>query len=254
MLQSKSAFAPSLHVGLCIGLVMLGLPLAGNAFAGAAQVVYQPVVENGETEIELRNGWRSFDGGRQDHASILEIGRGMNNHWFTEIELEQSFEHGGPNRLEAVEWENIFALTEPGKHWMDVGLFAAYEHTFNPYDPDKLTVGPMFMKDIGPVTVNLNPLFEREIGKGAAHDLGFGYAWQVRWHGREALEFGLQGFGDVGVFGHLGRDQSHIAGPALFGAWRVGAGKIKWNAAVLGGLDRNAPNVTIRSQIEIEMH
>ncbi len=232
---------------------MLGMPFAGNAFAGAAEVVYQPIVENGETEIELRNGWRTFDGGHEEHASILELGRGVNDHWFTELELEQSFEDGGPNRLEAFEWENIFALTERGKHWMDLGLFAAYEHTFSA-SPDGLRIGPMFMKDIGPVTVNLNPLFSRELGKRASHDTGLGYTWQVRWHGREALEFGLQGFGDVGVLGHLGQDQSHIAGPALFGARHVGRSTLKWNAAVLGGLDRNAPNVTIRTQIEIEMH
>jgi len=234
----------------CVGLLAAG----GNARAGAAEVVYQPVVENGETELEYRGGWRTFDGGREEHASILEIGRGMGDHWFTEVELEQSFEDGGPNHLEALEWENILALTERGKYWMDFGIFASYEHTFNPHDPDGMKIGPMFMKDIGPVTANVNLLFERELGHGASHDTGLGYTWQLRVHGSEAFEVGAQGIGEFGAIGHLGQEQSHIAGPAVFGQHRFGRDTVKWNAAVLGGLDRNAPNVTIRTQIEIEMH
>lgn len=244
---------PARHLFL-IPAIAAGMVVGGHARAGAAEVVYQPIVENGENEIELRNGWREFDGGHEEHASILELGRGVNDNWFTEVELEQSFEDGGPNHLESLEWENIFALTERGKYWMDFGIFASYEHTFDPHDPDGLKIGPMFMKDVGPVTANINLLFGRELGKGASHDTDLGYTWQLRWHGREALEFGLQGLGDVGVFGHLGQDQSHIAGPAIFGAHHVGHSTIKWNAAVLGGLDRNAPNVTIRTQVEIEMH
>jgi len=242
---TQSAFA--------LVLLASGLAFAGNAFAGAAEVVYQPIVENGENEIELRNGWREFDGGHEEHASILELGRGMNDHWFTEVEIEQSFEDGGPNHLESLEWENIFALTERGKYWMDFGVFASYEHTFS-MDPDGMKVGPMFMKDIGPITANVNVLFERELGHGASHDTGLGYTWQVRWHGSEAFEVGAQGFGELGVLGHLGQDQSHIAGPAIFGLKRFGRNTVKWNAAVLGGLDSAAPNVTIRTQIEIEMH
>ncbi len=236
-----------------VAFAVVGLALAGSAFAGAAEVVYQPIVESGETEIEYRGGWRTFDGGHEEHASILEIGRGVNDHWFTEVEIEQSFEDGGPNKLEAFEWENIFALTERGKHWMDLGLFAAYEHTFSA-DPDALKIGPMFMKDIGPMTANVNFLFEREFGKDASHQTGLGYTWQARWRGSAAFEVGAQGFGKIGTLGHLGQDQSHIAGPAIFGVKRLGSGsKVVWNAAVLGGLDRNAPNVTIRTQIEIEM-
>jgi len=238
---------------IAVVLLASGFSIADHARAGAAEVVYQPIVENGETEIELRNGWRTFDGGREEHASILELGRGVNDHWFTEVEMEQAFEDGGPNRLESLEWENIFALTERGKYWMDFGLFASYEHTLS-MAPDGMKVGPMFMKDIGPVTANVNLLFEREFGNGASHETGLGYTWQVRWHGREAFEVGAQGFGELGVLGHLGHDQSHIAGPAIFGSKRLGRNTMKWNAAVLGGLDRAAPNVTIRTQIEIEMH
>ena len=248
-------FQPLLRQRFLLPLALLGGFLSSShARAGAAEVVYLPIVEKGETEIEYRGGWRQFDGGREEHASIVELGRGVSDHWFTEIELEQSFENGGPNHLESLEWENIFALTERGKHWMDFGIFASYEHTFDPQHPDGFKIGPMFMKDIGPVTANLNLLFEREVGKGASHDTVLGYTWQVRWHGSEAFEVGAQGLGELGAIGHLGQEQSHIAGPAVFGRHRYGGNTVKWNAAVLGGLDRAAPDVTIRTQIEIEMH
>lgn len=239
---------------LSIALAGCGWASSGNAFAGAAEVVYQPIVENGETEVEYRGGWRTFGHGREEHANVLEIGRGVNANWFTELEIEQSFENGGPNRVEAFEWENIFALTERGKYWADLGLFAAYEHTFSA-SPDSLRIGPMFMKDIGPVTANANVLLKREIGPRASRQTDLGYAWQARWHGSEAFEIGAQGFGELGAVGHLGQNQSHIAGPAVFGSKRLGNGnKVVWNAAVLAGLDSNAPNVTVRAQVEFEMH
>ncbi len=238
---------------LSIAIIGSGLVFSNSVFAGAAEVVYLPIVENGETEIEYRGGWRTFDHGREEHANIIELGRGVNDHWFTELELEQAYEDGGPNKIEAFEWENIFALTERGKYWADLGLFASYEHTFSS-SPDGFKIGPMFMKDIGPITANVNLLFEHEVGKGASHATGLGYTWQARWRGSEAFEVGAQGFGALGTLGHLGQDQSHIAGPAIFGEKRFGQDKLKWNAAVLAGLDNNAPDVTVRTQIEFEMH
>ncbi len=229
-------------------------PLMGVAWAGPAEVVYIPIVVKGEKEVEYRGGYRTFAHAPSEHANILELGYGVTDNWFTELEIEQASEDGGPNRVEAWEWENIIVLTERGKYWADLGLFAAYEHTFAD-GPDKVRIGPMFMKEIGTAVANVNLLFGREVGRDAAHQTSLGYAWQLKWRGRESLEFGLQGLGEVGVFGHLGQDQSHSAGPALFGVKRLGEGrKVSWNAALLGGLNANAPDLTFRTQIEFEMY
>ena len=224
------------------------------AMAGPADTVYSPVVEQGETEFELRGGYRDFADGPSEHAFVFDVGYGVTQNWRTELVLEYSSEEGNPGKLEAWEWENVFVLTEQGKYWADLGLFAEYEHGFSA-GPDEIKIGPMFQKDIGGTVANLNLLFEREVGSGASDATELAYTWQVRWLGKPALEWGVQGIGGLGELDHLGRDDSHSIGPALFGVHQMADGnKVAYNAAVLAGLNQAAPDVTVRVQLEYEMY
>jgi hypothetical protein len=79
------------------------------------------------------------------------------------------------------------------------------------------------------------------------------YQWQVRYRWMPRLQFGAQGFGEMGKWNHwLPRDeQSHRAGPALFGTWDLGGEREwKYEAAYLIGTNsaRNAKSVTMRIQ------
>ena len=235
----------------------IALPLvacSSLALAGPADTVYQPIVEKGETEFELRGGYREFNGASSEHALVFDVGYGVSNNWRTELVLEYSSEQGNPGKLEAWEWENVFVLTEQGKYWADVGLFAEYEHGFSA-GPDQIKIGPMFQKDVGHSVANLNLLFNREVGGGASDATMLDYTWQVRWLGKPSLEWGLQGIGGLGELDHLGRNSSHSLGPALFGVRQLASGnKISYNAAVLAGLNSTAANVTARFQIEYEVY
>jgi hypothetical protein len=235
-------------------LLACALPASHAAFAGAADAVYTPMVEQGETEFELRGGYRDFNGAPDEHAFVFDIGYGVNNRWRTEAVLEYAAEGGEPGKLEALEWENVFVLTEPGKHWMDVGLLAEYEHSFAS-GPDEVKFGPLFQKQIGSAVANLNFRFKREVGSGSSDDTELDYRWQVRWLGNERLEWGVQGLGELGTVDHLGEGDWHSVGPALFGLKRLqGRDKLRYNAAVLAGLDRAAPDAAVRFQIEYEMY
>ena len=246
--------ASSPRPSLMLFAMAIGILAAGVASAGPADTVYAPLVVKGETEFEFRTGYRDFNRAPREHAFVLDLGYGVSDRWKTELVLEYAAESGNPGKLEAWEWENIIVLTEPGRHWADVGLFAEYENGFSA-GPDQIKIGPMFQKEFASTIANVNLLFHHEVGKDASHDTRLGYTWQVKWRGREALEWGLQGFGELGAISHLGQDQSHIAGPVLFGVKRLSGGnKISWNAAVLGGLNAAAPDVTIRTQIEFEMY
>jgi hypothetical protein len=235
-------------------LALLALAIAPAAVAGPADTVYQPIVEQGETEFEVRGGFRDFGDGPSEHAFVFEIGRALTSRWKTELVLEYAAEEGNPGSLEAWEWENVFVLTEQGEHWADVGLFFEYENPFAA-GPDEAVFGPMFQKEVGPTIVNLNLLLSREVGDDASGGTQLGYTWQVKWRGRESLEWGLQGMGGLGDLGHVGRDDTHILGPALFGRERLANGdKLAWNGAVLAGLDSAAPDVTVRVELEYEMY
>ena len=157
-------------------------------------------------------------------------------------------------RLEAVEWENVLVLTEPGKHWMDVGMLAEYEHTFAD-GPDEVKIGPLFQKDFGLVQTNFNFLLERHFRSDEREVTELGYQWQVKYRWRQELEFGLQGFGDVGKWNDWDPHgaQTHTVGPAIFGKFPLGGRQaFKYNAAVLFKASSAAPDRTLRAQLEYE--
>ncbi|MEO5596037.1 MAG: hypothetical protein ABIQ97_02700 [Lysobacteraceae bacterium] len=227
---------------------------SGAALAGPADKVYAPFVVKGETEFELRGGYRDFDGAPSTHAFVFDVGRGITDRWKTELVLEYAGGGGERGKLEAVEWENILVLTEQGKYWADVGLFAEYEHVFGG-GPDEIKIGPLFQKEFGPAIANLNLVFERQVGSGASTDIELDYAWQVKWRGKESLQWGLQGFGGLGAINHLGAGDKHSLGPAIFGVKRLAGGrKVSFDAAVLAGLNDAAPDVTVRFQLEYEIY
>jgi hypothetical protein len=239
---------------LKLSALTLAILASGAAMAGPADTVYRPIVEKGETELELRGGYRDFNDAASEHAFVFDVGYGVTNNWKTELVLEYAAEDGNPGKLEAWEWENIFVLTEPGKYWLDLGLFAEYEHVFSA-GPDEIKIGPMFQKETAGTISNLNLLFEREVGEDAGDATELAYTWQVKWRGKEALEWGVQGFGGLGEIGHLGNEDSHIIGPALFGVKRLASGnKFAYNAAVLAGINNAAPDVTVRFQLEYEIY
>jgi hypothetical protein len=226
------------------GLVALTLQLAAAAaLAGPADKVYLPAVEAGEHEFELRGGYQ--DGSEEDDLQqyVMDYGYGVNTRWFTELAGEYEKIPGEGGEFEAIEWENIFVLNEPGEHWLDVGLFAEYEYSLEG-GPDEIVFGPLLQKEFGRLQANFNPFVEREIGDGAADEFEFLYALQLKWRLNPRFEPGLQAFGE---------EDSHRIGPAMFGQWQTSQHKVKYDAAVLFGTGSAAADLTIRFQFEYEM-
>ncbi|MEO6172416.1 MAG: hypothetical protein ABIP02_04805 [Arenimonas sp.] len=237
---------------LCV--MLFAIATSSVALAGPADKVYRPIVEKGETEFEFRGGYRDFNIDPSDYAYVFDVGYGVTDRWKTELVVEYSGVNGYGGSMEAWEWENIIVLTEQGKHWVDVGLFAEYEHSFAA-GPDEIKIGPMFEKNIGSTITNLNFIFERQVGSGASNDIELDYSWQVKWTGDQKLEFGVQGFGGLGEISHLGDGDKHSIGPAIFGMKKLANGnKLGFDAAYLVGLNDNAPDQTFRFQIEYEMY
>jgi hypothetical protein len=238
-------------------LSVLALALAGaasTALAGPADHVYRPIVEQGETEIELRGGYFDFGDGADEYATVLDVGYGVTSRWKTELVFEYEGETGEGAHPEALEWENIIVLTEQGEHWADVGLIVELEHTFSAA-PEEFKLGVLLEKEIGPTIADLNLIGVREFGDGASDETELEYRWQLKWRGNEALEWGLQGFGSAGTFEHLGEEDGHSIGPALFGVQKLASGnKLAYDAAILAGLNDAAPDLTVRFKLEYEIY
>jgi hypothetical protein len=242
------------RISLLALALALGLASSHAAIAGPADHVYRPIVEKGETEVEFRGGYFDVGGGADEYASVLDVGYGFTNRWKSELVFEYEGETGAGGHPEAVEWENLFVLTNQGEHWVDVGLLVEAEHSFSSA-PEEFKLGLLLEKEVGPTIADLNLVAIHEFGSEASDETELEYRWQVKWRGKEALEWGLQGRGGLGTFEHLGQDDGHSLGPALFGVTRLANGnKISYDAALMRGLDEAAPDWTARFTLEYEIY
>lgn len=235
-------------------LAVIGLP--GLAAAGPAENIYTPIVDYREWEFELKGGVQDF--GNRDRGELaykFAFGYGIAPRWATEISVEYPRSPGNAARVEEIEWENIFQLTEHGEHWLDVGIFNEISRNRLEH-ANFFAIGPMFQRESGRAQANLNLLWTRQLsampeGESAARN-ELTYAAQWKWNLHPAFQPGVQAFGSLGDPANL-RSQQLKIGPAFFGRASLGNGKaLKYNAALLGGLTRETPDTTLRFQLEYE--
>ncbi len=223
--------------------------------AGPSDYVYMPSVEYGEREIDFKAGRANTHDADQESAASLGFGYGATQRWFTEFYAKYESAGSGATHFDAWEWENKFQLTETGQYPVDVGFVVELERPQDHDEGYEVRFGPLFQTDIGKVQLNGNLLFGRNYRASVSGPMQFGYQWQAKYRWMEALEFGLQGFGDVGAWDDWdpADQQSHRFGPAVFGKIPVGVHKaIRYNAALLLKASSGAPNNTFRMQVEYE--
>ncbi|HET6491916.1 MAG TPA: hypothetical protein VFG44_02985 [Burkholderiales bacterium] len=204
--------------------------------------VYSPVVESGVTEIEVY-GFRDFD--RRDSVDRsqthkLAIGHGFTDYWFSEIYGEWEKEGSGALKTESFEWENRFQFAPQGKYWIDTGLLIEYERAYHRDDPDKITIAPLFEKELGSRTVaTLNLNFSQKTGTNAPSGTNFSYAARLKYNLHPLYEPAIEFFGEPGRISHFPEhsSQEHWAGPAVYGKAKLGHGHaFVYSAALLFGL------------------
>lgn len=226
------------------------------ARADPADKVLLPTVVQGELEFELLGGfqrWPNHDGDRE-RQFIGEIGYGLTSWWKSETGIGTTQFPDQSYHLDEIEWENIFALTEPGEYWADLGLLAELERDYGA-GQNVVKIGPLLQKEFGAFQTNLNVFFQRELGAGAEPGAEIDYQWQLKWRGEPRFEPGLQGFGTLGRTNDFGHQTENRIGPAFFGQLATGPRhKLKYDAAVLFGLTSNTAHTTVRFQLEYEMN
>jgi hypothetical protein len=226
------------------------------ALAGPADYVYEPAVEYGEREIDFKAGTAKLRDGDRESAQSIGLGWGVTQRWFTEFYAKWHQTPDEGKGFDAWEWENKFQLTETGQYPVDIGLIVEIERPKNRAEGYEVRWGPLFQADItNNVQANFNVLLEKHYRADEPSPAELQYQWQVKYRYKPEFEFGAQGFGEVGPWDHWApsSEQAHIAGPAIFGKFHVGPKQvIKYNAAVLFGLNHGAPKNTFRLQAEYE--
>jgi hypothetical protein len=241
----------------CSLALVLCVLLPGAVLAGPADYVYTPTVEYGEREIDFKFGSATLPDRSRRQVASLGFGYGAREYWFTEVYLKQ--ERNGSDVTNLAEWENKFQLTETGQYPVDLGLITELEAPLSSNAPWELKIGPLLQTEFGKLQLNGNLLFERAFGKadesGVPYSTNIGYQWQAKYRWQPVLEFGVQGFGEMGKWNDWDKqaDQNHRIGPAIFGKLALGNRQaIRYNAAWLLGASNAAPTHTIRMQVEHE--
>jgi hypothetical protein len=225
------------------------------ALAGPADYVYTPIVEYGEREIDFKAGTAGNGGDPRESAASIGFGYGATEWWFTELYAKYKWENNEGGKFDAIEWENKFQLTETGKYPVDLGFLVEIERPQNHAEGWEVKWGPLLQSEFGKIQVNANFLFQRSYQSEEPSDMHFLYQWQAKYRWLAPFEFGLQGFGDMGKWDQWAptEEQSHKAGPAIFGKIPIADHQaIKYNAAWLIGMTKATPDNTFRMQVEYE--
>jgi hypothetical protein len=226
-----------------------------HAHAGPADYVFTPSVEYGEKEIDFKAGSARKGNDPRESAASVGFGYGAKEWWFTEIYMKYKQENGEGTRFDAVEWENKFQLTETGKYPVDIGFLLEIERPTNRAEGWEMKWGPLFQTEFGKVQLNANFLLQRSYRAEDLSETQFLYQWQAKYRWLREFEFGVQGFGEMGKWNHWASadERSNRAGPAVFGKLPLGERRaIRYNAALLFGTSKAAPDHTFRMQVEYE--
>jgi len=240
----KSAAAFAALASLCLS----------PAFADPAEYVFEPTVTEGEREFDFKFGTASDPGADRLSAASAAFGVGVTRYWFTEVYAKYERE-GAVTRFDAVEWENRFQPIEPGQWPVDLGLVIEIEKPRLAAEGWELNFGPLLELDYGRTQVNTNLLLHRNFRAEQPQSMQLAYQLQMKYRYRESFEFGLQAFGDLGPWNNWAptSEQSHRAGPAIFGKLPLSPGHaLRYNAALLWRTGGTADNRTLRAQIEYE--
>lgn len=240
-------FRPAVVKAIACAVIALALFSPEESFA--TKKVYSPIVEKGELEFELRNGYTFDDDGRGDELTQkYAIGYGFTNRWFTEIYGE--FEHapGEEYDLKAIEWENRFQFTEQGEHWLDAGLLLEYKLPTDAGSPDKLEAFLLLEKQYYEWMHRLNIGAEREVGENSEDEIEGVARWATVYRLNPYFEPGFEYHAELGEVGDMSsfEEQEHQAGPVIYGNF----GALSYDLGYLFGLSEEAPDGELKLLLE----
>jgi hypothetical protein len=240
---------------LILSSIAIGSLFLNAANAAPADNVYTPQVEYGKRELDYRYGWISKGNDPHRNATLLGLGYGAGQYWYTELYLRYNREGDSGNRFNAIGWENKYQLTEVGQYPVDIGFLVKFELPDSRSQGLGLKFGPLFQTDFGNTQVNANLLFSRNYHADVPNPMRLDYQWQAKYRSNPLLEFGVQGFGEVGAWDHWAprSQQTHLVGPAFFGKLPLaGRQAIKYSAAYLIDVSDAIHSKAFRAQVEYE--
>jgi hypothetical protein len=232
---------------LTVLTALLALPVMPGA---RADVLYSPIVEDGEKAVEWRSTVRS--NGEEEHKLELEIS--PTPWWRAELLTTADREPGAARQWTEVSFENVFSLNPQGRDFLDLGALVELSHGLPRGSGFGLEVGLLAEHSTPRTVVTVNVSAERELTAGADTDLVLAARW--RWRRGPRFEPGIEYHADLGSIGHMPslEAQRHSLGPAAVGRFAMPGGILRYEAAFVIGLTHGTPASTARVQLEWEFH
>jgi hypothetical protein len=221
------------HYAYAVLLLVAPLP----ALADPGYYVVSAYDNEGMGTVDFRYWTVRFPGSPATIWPEVGIGYGVTSRWFTEVYASYVGSSGTATRVDTFNWQNEYLLTQ-GQYPFDLALHASLIRHEIYGRGWGLEWGPVVQTDVGRTQLNANLFVERGYGDAQPAQTQMKYQWQVKYRWRPLLQFGAQGFGELGPWDRWApRDrQSHRAGPAAFGKIQLGDGRsLSYQAAYLVG-------------------
>lgn len=245
------------------GILFLVFCLFISTEALAFPKVWSPTVHKGEVELEYKISadFDHRDGFKNAGEQDFELGYGVTDFWFTEVEAEidraprdmndDGEEQNHPYEYGATSIENVIQLTEQGRYFVDLGVFFEYGWAAHHQDTDHLDAKILIEKQWGDFIHRLNINFEKETGGGEKKALEPGFSWQTLYRFRKELEPGFEIHSNFGPIKEQGpfQEQEHFIGPVVAGTIYK---KFKYNVGYLFGITDNTPAGELKCDLEWE--
>ncbi|GGC73657.1 hypothetical protein [Undibacterium terreum] len=220
---------------LALAVFLLTTCAAVQAYPGYYVVT---VYDNqGQKSIDFRYWTIKFPGRTETVWPELGVGYGVTSRWYTELYASYIGSSASKVSLDTWNWQNDVLLTQ-GQYPFDLAIHTMLAREHISQEGYTLDIGPALQTDVGRVQLNGNVFLERVLRSENNGTTQLQYQWQTKYRWKPALEFGLQGFGELGDWNHWApRDkQSHRIGPALFGSLSTGpAQTLKYQVSYLTG-------------------
>ena len=232
---------------------ILALVLAPSAFADTGYYLVSTYDVEGQLSIDYKY-WRAQYKGRSAASPEIGVGYGVTSRWYTEV-YEQWFTlNGGGTRRVSTAWQNDYMLTQ-GQYAFDLAMHTKLERAHDRDDGYMFEWGPVLQTEIGRTQFNANLFFQRDYRVapgGGEHPLELTYQLQVKHNWKPWFQPGLQAFGEVGKWNDWSpyKQQSHRAGPVVYGHRDIGRQEVKYEFAYLIGRNsaRAAKSFSMRVQ------
>ncbi|TFW09260.1 hypothetical protein E4K72_06795 [Oxalobacteraceae bacterium OM1] len=228
------------------------LCLAAPAWASTGYYLVSVYENEGERAVDFRYWSVKARDGSVVSSPELGVSWSPTRAWYTNLRAIGLRTPEDGSHIAGIGWQNDLLLTH-GQYAFDLALHTDLTRFRDAADGIELEFGPVLHTEIGRTQFNANLLFSRTYRAEQGEPMEMAYQWQARHRFTRALQFGLQGFGELGTWNDWAprREQSHRIGPVFAGEVETAGGHAwKYEIAWFAGKVRAASAQTLSLRLQ----